>query len=107
MGSRDGTAVRVLTSHQCVQGSIIIIIIIINISINIIITIITIIVIIIIILILSGLVVLHLYSGFIKSILKSLVILAMWLALSSAIYSQITHLLLQVASFSQPMRMGQ
>ena len=29
MGSRDGTAVRVLASHQCVQGSIIIIIIII------------------------------------------------------------------------------
>ena len=81
MGSRDGAAVRVLASHQCVQGSIIIIIIIIiiNISINIIITIITIIVIIIviiiIILILSELVVLHLYSGFIKSILKSLVIL--------------------------------
>ena len=83
MGSRDGAAVRVLAHHQCVQGSIIIIIIIIiitNISINIIITIITIIVIIIIIiiiLILSELAVLHLYSGFIKSILKSLVILAM------------------------------
>ena len=85
MGSRDGAAVRVLASHQCVQGSIIIIIIIsifiINISINIIITIIIIsviiIVIIIIILILSELMVLHLYSGFIKSILKSLVILAM------------------------------
>ena len=84
MGSRDGAAVRVLASHQCVQGSIIIIIIsiiIINISINIIITIIIIsviiIVIIIIIPILSELMVLHLYSGFIKSILKSLVILAM------------------------------
>ena len=91
MGSRDGAAVRVLASHQCVQGSIIIIIsisiiiiiiiIIIKISINIIITIIIIIVIIIviiiIILILSELMVLHLYSGFIKSILKSLVILAM------------------------------
>ena len=59
MGSRDGTAVRVLAFHQCVQGSIIIIILVI-----------------IIILILSELVVLHLYSGFIKSILKSLVILA-------------------------------
>ena len=76
MGSRDGTAVRVLAFHQCVQGSIIIIIIIIIISINIIITIIVIILVIIIILILSELVVLHLYSGFIKSILKSLVILA-------------------------------
>ena len=76
MGSRDGAAVRVLASHQCVQGSIIIVIIIIM-SINIIITIVIIIVIIIIILILSELVVLHLYSGFIKSILKSLVILAM------------------------------
>ena len=29
MGSRDGAAVRVLASHQCVQGSIIVIIIII------------------------------------------------------------------------------
>ena len=85
MGSRDGAAVRVLASHQCVQGSIIIIIIsiiIINISINIIIITIIIIsviiiVIIIIILTLSELMVLHLYSGFIKSILKSLVILAM------------------------------
>ena len=82
MGSRDGAAVKVLASHQCVQGSIIIIIIIIiSISINIIITIIIIIVIIIVIiitiLILSELMVLHLYSGFIKSILKSLVILAM------------------------------
>ena len=40
MGSRDGAAVRVLASHQCVQGLIIIIIIIIiiNININIIIT---------------------------------------------------------------------
>ena len=85
MGSRDGQAVRVLAHHLCVQGSIIIIIIVviiiiiiiiiinINISINIIITIIVIIIIIIIILILSELVVLHLYSGFIKSILKSLV----------------------------------
>ena len=45
---------------------------------------------------------------FIKSILKSLVFLAMWLALSGAIYSRIPlSFALNHNFFSQPMRMGQ
>ena len=50
----------------------------------------------------------RLYSRFITSILKSLIILAFWLALSSMIYSKIAPFFaLNRIFFSQPMRMRQ